>query len=321
MMAVGYLQDMTDFVADTVFPSIPVTNKSDSYFKWNRSDFFRNNMQKRAPGAPAQEAGYKLATATYTADVWAELFKIADQIRANSDAPLQPDRDAVQFLTQQAKINRDVNWVSAYFGGSIWGNTDQTGVDSAPSTNQFLRWNLSGSDPVSNILATKPTIKSNTGFEPNMVVLGYRVMIALLTNAAIIDRLKYGQTAPGAVDVSMSDLQALFKMKKVVVAGAIQTTSANDLTNDTDLDATATFDFIAGKHALSLYAAPGAGIMVPSAGYTFNWTGLTGGTAAGIRIKRYRWEVNAADHVEIDSAYAFGLVGKFLGQFLATAID
>src|SRR3974390_1660948 len=105
-MSVGYVQDAKDFVAGQAFPPIPVNNKSDVYFKYNRGDFFRNGMQKRAPGTPAAAGGYKLATATYVADVWAEKKIIDDQIRANSDSPLQPDRDATFWLTQQALINR-----------------------------------------------------------------------------------------------------------------------------------------------------------------------------------------------------------------------
>ena len=39
-----------------------------------------------------------------------------------------------------------------------------------------------------------------------------------------------------------------------------------------------------------------------------------------MRVKKYRWEVDSADHVEIESAYAFGLVSKYLGVFFASAI-
>src|SRR5216684_2885175 len=87
MMSVGFVQDQADFVSGNVFPPIPVTNKSDVYFKYNRGDFFRNNMQKRAPGTPAAAGGYKLATDTYVADVWALKKIIDDQIRANTDSP------------------------------------------------------------------------------------------------------------------------------------------------------------------------------------------------------------------------------------------
>ena len=317
VMSVGFVQDQADFVANQVFPGIPVTNKSDLYFKYNRGDFFRNTMQKRAPGTPAAGGGYKLTTGNYTADVWAVKKIIDDQIRANSDNPLQPDRDATFWLTQQALINRDVNWCSSYFATGVWG-TEWYGNATASAGVAVKYWNLSGSTPIEDVLAMRLAIKKATGYWPNVLVLGAVTHTTLLTNPEIIDRLKYGQTAPGVVDVSDQDLATLFKVKKVVVASGIQTTSSEDATPDSDTTPD-TFDFIAGKHAMLAYAAPAPGIMTPSAGYTFNWTGLTGATAAGMRIKKFRWEVDSADHVEIDSAYSFGLVSKYLGGLFLNA--
>lgn len=317
MMSIAYVQDQADFVANQVFPSIPVPNKSDSYFIYNRGDFFRNTMAKRAPGAPAAGGGYKLTTGSYTADVWSLLKTVDDQTRANSDSPLQPDRDATFYLTQQALINRDVNWASAYFTTSKWG-TDMTGASGAGASS-VKYWSSTGSTPIDDILAGHLAVKKATGYWPNTLVLGAEVFYELLTHAQITDRLKYGQTAPGPVTVSLTDLQALFKVPRVLVMSGIQTSSAEDdvANSDTTPDTTA---FIGGKNALLCYSAPSPSIMAPSCGYTFNWTGFTGATANGMRIKKYRWEVNSADHIEIDSAYAFGLVGKYLGYFFSGVV-
>lgn len=317
-LSIGYVQDAQDFVSGTIFPAIPVPNKSDLFYKYNRGDFFRNNMQKRAPGTPAAGGGYKLSTGTYVCDVWALKKIIDDQIRANSDAPLQPDRDATQWLTQQSLINRDVSWADSYFKTGIWG-TEQAGAP-ASGVGTAKYWNLSGSTPINDILNLQVGIKKATGKWPNVLVIGANVFVKLLTNAQIIDRLKYGQTAPGPVNVNLSDLAALFKVKKVVVMSGIQTTSAEDLVMDSDTTPD-TFDFIGGDHALLAYAADSPGIMEASAGYTFNWTGFMGATAAGMRIKKFRWEIDEADHVEIESAYTFGLVSKYLGAFLKDIVQ
>lgn len=317
-LSVGYLQDMSDFVAGQVFPQIPVPNKSDVYFVYNRGDFFRDNMQLRAPGTPAAAGGYKLTTKTYVADVWALKKIIDDQIRANSDSPLQPDRDATFWLTQQSLVNRDVKWAAAYFTTGLWG-TDMAGQATADATH-VRYWDLSGSTPIEDVLAGHVIIKQNTGYWPNTLVLGAQVYQKLLTNPEIIDRLKYGQTAPGPVDVSTSDLAALFKVSRVLVMSGIKTTSAEDLTADSDTTPD-TFAFIGGKNALLAYAAPSPNIMQASAGYTFNWTGLTGATAAGMRIKKFRWEIDASDHVEIESAYTYALVSKYLGFFFSAVIQ
>jgi hypothetical protein len=320
-MSVGYMQEATDFVAGNVFPQIPVPNKSDVYYIYNRGDFFRNNMKKRAPGTPAVAGGYKLATGTYIADVWAEKKIIDDQIRANSDSPLAPDKDATQWLTMQALINRDVNWCDAYFKAGVWG-TDIVGVGSGTPTpgSQVLQWDKNGSTPVADILAGHKAMKAATGKFPNTLVLGTDSYFSLLTNAEIIDRLKYGQTAPGPVTVSTNDLAQLFKVKRVLVASAIQTSSAEDMVSNSDTTPD-TFGFIAGKHAALYYSADSPGIFEASAGYTFNWTGLMGATAGGMRIKKYRWEIDSADHVEIESAYTFGLVAKYLGYFFSGVVS
>ena len=322
IMSVGFQQDQSDFVAsgpNSVFPNIPVPSKSDLYYIYNRGDFFRNTMQLRAPGAPAAGGGYKLTTGNYTAQVWALKKIIDDQIRANSDSPLQPDRDAVSWLTVQSMINRDVAWASAYFTTGIWGY-ERAGAANASAGTAVKYWNTDGSTPIEDVLAARLSVKQSTGRWPNTLVLGAETHTDLLTNAEIIDRLKYGQTAPGAVDVSTSDLAALFKVKRVLVMSGIQTTSAETMVANSDTTPD-TFAFIGGKHAGLFYAADSPGIMQESAGYTFNWTGLTGATAAGMRIKKFRWEIDASDHVEIESAYAFALISKYSGAFFYNVVS
>jgi len=319
MMSMGYQQEMTDFVAGNVFPEIPVSHKSDVYFKYSRADFFRNSMKKRAPSTPAEAGGYKLASAPYTIDVWALQKPIDDQIRANSDSPLNPDRDATMYLTQQALINRDVNWAAAFFQPGVW-QYNIAGGTGSPSSSLFRHWNLAGSTPIDDILAGHLRVKQNTGLWPNTLVLGARTYLSLLVNPQIIDRLKYGAVTGGPVMVTTTNLEALFRVKRVLVMGGIQTTSPENMTADSD-DGDDTFDFIAGDHAWLGYAADSPGLMQASAGYTFNWTGYLGATNAGTRIKKYRWEIIASDLLEIESAYGFGQVSKHLGYFFENALQ
>ena len=302
----AFVQQQTDFVSMTVFPPVPVDHKSDVYYKFAREDFFRNAMQTRAPGAIAESSGYRLTTGTYTCSEYALAHPIPDSIRRNADAMLNLDYAGAEYLTAQALLNREVNWATAFFANSLWGTT-MTGQAAADATHcQY--WNSSGSTPIDDILAGKAIIKKNTGKDANVLVLGYNTHRALKTNASIVDRLKYGQTAPGAVVVSNSDLAQLFEVDRVVVMGAIQTTSAEGA-------ATATFGFIGGDHALLAYAAPSPGLMVASAGYTFNWQGLPMATPNGWRIKKYRVEEKASDILEVEQLYAHALVSSALGYF------
>ena len=115
-ISVAYSQEAAgvEFVADRAFPAIPVENKSDLYWTYNRADFNRDEMQKRALASESAGSGYDLnSTGTYNCDVWALHKDVDDQIRANSDSPLSPDRDATIFLTNKALIRRENQWAVA----------------------------------------------------------------------------------------------------------------------------------------------------------------------------------------------------------------
>ena len=49
-ISVAYLQNQDNFIADKVFPVIPVDKKSDKYFTYTKNDWFRDEAQRRAPG-------------------------------------------------------------------------------------------------------------------------------------------------------------------------------------------------------------------------------------------------------------------------------
>ena len=49
-VSVAYMQDKAQFIADKVFPRVPVQKQSDLYWKYSKSDWRRTDAQKRAPG-------------------------------------------------------------------------------------------------------------------------------------------------------------------------------------------------------------------------------------------------------------------------------
>jgi len=313
MLTEAFRVQNVDLAAMSVFPPVPVEHKSDSFYRWSRADLLRHVMQQRAPGALVEMGGVRLSTTAYSCNDWALGYPIPDGIRRNADRMLNLDYMATEYLTNQALLNREIAWASAYFtAGSGWGTT-VTGQAGASDSTHVKYWNTGGSTPIEDILAGKVAIHASTGYEPNVLVLGYKTHQALKTNPEIIDRLKYGQTAPGPVKVTNSDLAALFEVDKVVVMGAVQTTSPEGAATDT-------FDFIGGPNALLTYAAPAPGLMVASGGYTFNWQGLEGVTSSGWRIKKYRVEERESDIVEIQQAYAFGLVAPALGYLYSAVL-
>lgn len=310
-ISIAFMQSATNFVADRVFPVVPVGKQSDKYFTYDRGMFNRDEMQRRAPSTESAGATYKLSTDSYSADVWALHHDIADQVRANADTPLQLNRETTEFLSVKALIRKEKSWATTFFATGVW-TTERAGVASGPTGTQFLRWDESASTPIEDVRQGATDMAVLTGFRPNKLVIGRRVYDALLDHPDIVGRIDRGQTSGTAI-VMRQNLAALFEMDEVLVMDAIENTANEGATN--------VHAHIGGKHALLAYSAPSPGIMVPSAGYTFSWTGLLGAGSLGTRISTLRMEHLKADRLEIEMAFDHKKVSADLGSFFLTAVS
>ncbi|MEN6621474.1 MAG: major capsid protein [Smithella sp.] len=317
-ISIAYVQNANNFIADKVFPVVPVESKSDLYWKYSRADFFRNEAKKRAPGTESAGGGYALETDSYNCEVEAFHKDIDDQTRANYDSELNADRDGTIFVTQKLLIAREVNFYSNFMQSGIWGTT----VDGATTagTGEVAYWNDGTSgDPIANIDTAIATIMSNTGYAPNRLVLGFRVFQALKNHPDIVDRVKFVQNiGPNqAAKVTSSILADLFfdglpGGGEVVIGAAVQNT-AND-------GATEATDFIGGDDALLVYANPSPSLMTPSGGYTMNWRGYMGNPQA-MKIKKFRMDWLESDRIEGCMAYDQKLVASELGYYFNNIIS
>jgi len=309
-LSVAFVQQSRNFVADKVFPVVPVAKQSDLYPVYDRGYFFRDEMRPRPLGGEAAKAGYKVTNQRYYCEEFALAHTIDDRVRANADQPLNPDRAAMRLLTTQAMIHRDRDWSSKYFKTGVW-TTDLTGVALNPTGNQFLQFDQSGSDPIGVVDAEKDRIAETTGYEPNVLVIGRKVYRTLRNHPDIIDRVKYTQR--GVIDTEI--LASLFGVERVAVPGSVQNTAAEGTADN--------FSFIvASDDMLLVYAAPEPALEQPSGGYIFAWTGLIPGetNAFGGVIQRMRDEKAHSDHLEIRVAYDIHVVAPDLGVFFDSAV-
>lgn len=311
-ISIAFMQEARNFVSDTVFPNIPVPNVSDRYYTYDRGYFNRDEMQERAPGTESAGSGYAVDnTPTYYCKVYAFHHDVPDQVRSNADSPVQPDRDATQLVSQKALIKREKLWVARYFQPALW-TFDVDGVAGVPGAGQVLQWSDANSTPIEDIAAAMDAVLEETGFLPNKLIVGRQVWTALKNHPDIIDRVKYGQTPGGTAKISLQALADLFEVEQIVVMNAIENTSKEGAANN--------HAFIGGKKALLVYAAPSPGLQVPTAGYTFSWSGFLGAGAMGGRIKKFRMEELESDRVEIQMAFDQKLVSADLGYFFDTIV-
>lgn len=298
-ISVAYIQQDRNFIASRIFPVVPVEKQSDKYFTYTKADWFRDEAQRRPDATESAGSGYGVSTATYSADVYALHKDIGDQTRANSDSPLDPDRDATLFLTQRMLLRQEKQWVSDYFTTSVWG------TDLTPSA---LWSNYTTSDPIADIETGIQTILSNTGFKPNKMALGYTVYRQLKHHPDIVDRFKYTQAGVMTEQI----LASLFGLDEIVTAMAINNTAVEG--------ETAAYAFTHGKHALLAYAPSNPGILTPSAGYTFVWRGVSDGMGANVGVSRFRMPQLRADRIESQMAWDNKVVATDLGYFFNGAV-
>ncbi len=250
-ISVAHVQDDSKFVADKVFPGVNVEKQSDLYATYNQADLMRDEMKIRKPGSESAGGGYDVDnTNSYTAVVRSIHKDVHDQERDNADDPYSPDQDAAMWLGQKVLINREINWTTKFFATSIW-DTDRTGGT------DFTQWDDVSSDPIGEITTQSAVIEERTGFYPNKLVVNRRVWNRLKNHPDFVDRVKH--TSDDAVSRRL--VAQLLELDDIHIAAGVRNTAGEGLTGS--------FSYIAGNHALLLYAAPSPGLYQPSAGYTF----------------------------------------------------
>lgn len=315
-ISVAYIQSEDTYIADKVFPRVPVQKQSDLYWKYHKSEWRRQDVEKRAPSTETPGVGWNVTTDQYFAHVYGVHKDIDDQLRSNADSNFSLDRDSTKFITNQLLLKRDQDWITSYFTTGIW-DTDFTGVSGAPGAGQIQQWNEAGSDPIGDVTEGIIAQRELTGFAPNTLVIAPRVLHALKNHPDILDRIKYTQRGLVSEDL----LASLFGVGKILVTWATQVTGNGPRTQDpNEADDAAEYEFMTGNNALLVYANSSPSLMTPSGGYIFTWNGYLAGNERGIRVKRFRMEPIASDRIEAEMTYDMKVVSPDVGTFYSDAV-
>lgn len=294
-VSVAFMQTQP-FVADTVFPVVPVRRQGDLYWKYDRGDWFQALATKRAPGTESAGGGWSVTTDSYFADVYAVHQDLDDQVIANADEQFNLESDAALWTTSQLGLKKEQLFVSSYMANNVWGDGSGSGDEDVAGG-----WATISSDIIGAIRAQRMAIKRTTGFTPNTLVVDDPTVEAMMNNTAILDRIKYTQRGYVTLDL----IASLLDIDRIVNLNAVEATSVGS----------DTLEYVTGAKgkALLCYSAPRPGLRVPSAGYTFSWTGLLGAGALGIRQKRFRIEQIEALRIEGEMAFDQKVVAPELG--------
>lgn len=292
------------YIADQMFPMVPVRKQSDKIPKYDQSYWFRDQAVIRAPGTKSTGGGYKVNTAdTYFSDRFSFRFEIPDELRDNQDDPFNVDRDGTEFVTDKMMMRREVAFASDFFTTGVWDTNKVGGVD-------FTKWSdYAGSSPLVDVTGFKDEIEGLIGREGILLTIGKQVWVQLKWHPDLIDSIKYTQRGQISTELAAS----LMELDRLLIGRSIQTVDPEGTA-----ESAVTYTRVWGKSALLLYVPPRPSLLNPAAGYTFVWNRVAN---ANQFMKRMRDEEREVDIIEgnsyFDQKQTVGAAGLFMSLVVA----
>jgi hypothetical protein len=299
-ISTAYKNPEDAYIADKLFPIVPVIKQSDKYYEWTKDYWFRNYVELRVPGSLFPEGGIALvSTSSYFAHIYHLGFALNDEDLENQDPAVDLSVTAAEWLADQFMINREQKIYTDFMKSGVWG-TDKTLAGAT------LWSDFANSDPITDIRVAKQTIQKATGQKPNRMATGVETLDILAEHPLLIDKYKYTNTAI----LSKEQVAAALQIPELLVGEAIENT-ANE-------GATFSGGYTWAKTALVAYVTPTPGLRQPTAGYTFLWPVVGGGI--NVVIERMREELRKRDMLAGRNAYDQKAVGTDLGYFFTATV-
>jgi len=306
-MSIGYSNPL--YIADNLAPQVPVNRQTGFIPQYVQSDWFRNNAQGRAVGTRSQRGSFNLDnTMTYACLRASFGVEIPDEVRDNTDAPYDMDRDGALFAADRIAMYREVSAAATLFTTSVW-TGDQTGVASGPGANQFIQWNnYDTSSPLVDLTIWSDLIEGRVGREATQITLGKLVWSQLKWHPDILDLIRYTQTAIVTPDL----VTRLADIGRLHIGRGIYTTDPEGTA-----EASVTYSRIWGKHVLLQYMPERASLMTPAAAYALTWTRVPSSLQY---VKRMRDEEREVDIIEGNTYFQHKVTVPRAGVFANGAI-
>lgn len=204
------------FVAEQVFPVVPVMKESDVYYTFGREEL-RQVETLRAAGARAKEVDWIPSTANYVAEEYALRHLLPDRIVQNADSPVRPQLNTTAKLLKWILLGQERR-VQAAAQNS--GNVVAT-VAASP------KWDGTSPTIEKDIDTAKDSVRNNAGVEPNAILLPENVKDVVKRDSTLRALIQYViNLGDGNRDLLMNgELPPVMFNLAIIIAGATEDTS------------------------------------------------------------------------------------------------
>jgi len=284
-IAVKYRNAEDSYVCDKLAPDVVVKQETGRYWVFDRSNFRIPQTIRANKGRSMDASTYEMTSTTYQLNEHAIHDIVTDRDRGNADAPLSPDADTTEYLTDII-LQRREKMVSDLLTSTNWTNYANLGTTTAFS---YL---TTTSDPIGVVQTASTVILSNAGVTPNVMAMSYDAFVSLKNHPNILERIKYAERGIVTEDI----LSSIFDIPKVLVGKAVYNTAQEGtsevmgwLMGQANADGTS-------SAALVAYINPSPGIRRPSALYNLVIDGK-------YKVKKWRDEERGGDVIEVSTMF------------------
>lgn len=292
-LSVQYKND--EYIAGKFLKDIPVKKDSDLY--WVYFQDFRLEQSERANGSPANMATWEASTNTYYCKEQALKDVITDTDRQNTDAPLNLERDTMEYLVDKIMMRYEYEAQKVLFTTTTFSTNDTLTTASSWHYNT-----TTAQSPSSNVLSACAAVLRNSGVRPNTLVTSFNVLASLKENPLVYQRIQYAERAI----ITEQILAALFDVQNVYIGTASYNTNKEGIA----LSVSA----IWGDDALLAYFAPSAGLKTRTAAATLRVTEK----GNPYRVKKWRDEEIEGDYIEVQTKFVVKAIATSAGFLFKT---
>ena len=247
-----------NYVADKVFPLVPVDKQSDFYFTFTRDFWFRNSVEPRGPGSRYAEGGLQVSSTQFQCINKGLSFPLPWETINNQDAAIDLETDGAEWLADQFALDREIALAAKIFDATAWTAGTGAGDDTLAGGEQWSDY--ANSDPISDIETAREAVKKSIGRNPNIILMGAEVWDHLKWHPDILDIYKHTEKAILTTEMVAKIFDGV---DEILVGDAIVNSAAEGVAFSGG--------YIWPKNVLVAYITKAPSLRTPSAGYTFAW--------------------------------------------------
>ena len=278
-----------------------VSKISDKIWVYGKENFNLVN-DLRAPGTRGAKTDWSLSTIPYVSQEHSQIGDIPDENRDNADAPLSLEVDTTEMLTEKIQLRLEYDTAAIFTAAGSYDSSLYEDLSAGGN----VQWSDPNSDPIGDIEAAKVLTMEACGKEPNVMLVGHKVKIALKNHPKIVARFSYnGRPSGEPVKVTDQMLADLFDLDEVLDASA--------LVNSANETASTSLTYVWGNNAILAVRPESIGLK-------------TLGLGAIIRMRGYRltetWyqQPEKTTFVRVMDHYVPFPISKLAGFLFANAV-